>query len=132
MEVAKNTHAQEAATGTSDSYTLEEAGDWETIVANRPQLGEVKEDKPSVGNSSEASSESAEKSSEHSETDPRKPAPTAGNRSPQEETPDNSGADSTGGNTRKTGRASARNTATRKNPQRPEDGPEKNADDFDF
>ncbi len=127
--MAKNTHAQEAATGTSDSYTKEEAGDWQTIVSNRPQLGEVK---PSVGNSSETSSESAEKSSDHSETDPRKPAPTAGNRSAQAETPDNSGADSTGGNTRKTGRASARNTATRKNPQRPEDAPEKADDDFDF
>ncbi len=121
-EVAKNTHAQEVATGTPDSYTLEEAGDWSTIVANRPQLGEVK---PSVGSNSEASSENAEKSSEETSADPRKPAPDAVNHSRQEETPDNSGADSTGGSTRRTGRASGRGSAaTRKSNTQ--------TDDFDF
>lgn len=123
--MAKNTHAQEAATGTSDSYTTEEAGDWETIVANRPQLGEVREDKPSVGNSTEASSENPEKSSDSNSADSPKPAPGAVNPSEAEEAPDNSGANSTDGNTRKTVRASGRGTARKAQPQRTDA-------DFDF
>lgn len=69
--MAKNTHAQEAATGTSDSYTAEEATDPTLQLRNRPVLGGVDADddvnrgaEPSVGNNSAASSESESRESE--------------------------------------------------------------------
>ena len=119
--MAKNTHAQEAATGTSDSYTAEEAGDWETIVANRPQLGEVKEDRPSVGSNSETSSESPETRSDSNSPDPQAGAPGAGNLSSPEKTGGPSDASSTGTATRKTGRGSASRTTRKTNSTQDED-----------
>ena len=73
--MAKNTHPQEAATGTSDSYTAEEASDPRPpVVIRRAMLGDVdrpaelgEEESPSVskvegGTDSLASSESEARS----------------------------------------------------------------------
>jgi hypothetical protein len=102
--MAKNTHAQEAATGTSDSYTEEELMDPNTpdpnrMLANRPTLGEV--DKPSVGTNFSQSSESVETPRESVNPLRQSPAQMMGNPSPVGETVPSS-VDSTDGDTRET------------------------------
>ena len=85
--MAKNTHSQEILTGTSDSYTVEEASDPNPpVVIQRAMLGDVdKEEKAGDeelvatvegGTDSSALSESGQKSSGLQSPSRRKPAPT--------------------------------------------------------
>lgn len=98
--MAKNTHAQEVSTGTSDSYTEEELSDpAPPVVIQRAMLGELKEgDSGLVGMDSSELSEKEQQPSEHSKTSPRELAQTTENPSDQTETdPGDSIARTTGG-----------------------------------
>ena len=92
--MAKNTHAQEAATGTSDSYTDEESADPTPplqVTITRPELGTVdkpaepKEEAPSPttegGGVSTRSSQSESNVSDKPNQSPQQPAPTMENPS---------------------------------------------------
>ncbi len=102
--MAKNTHAQEAATGTSDSYTHEE---WQDVLSQRPTLGNVDDregDEESVGNSFTPSSESESTQSDSQNPDPLQPAQTTENPSNQR-VEESSIAPSTDGSTQETQQA---------------------------
>lgn len=84
--MAKNTHAQEVSTGTSDSYTPDEWADVKARLGDRPQLGDVdtsdeKEEAPSVGNNSEASSENESQESDYETVNLPQDAPDVENPS---------------------------------------------------
>lgn len=107
--MAKNTHSQEIRTGTSDSYTPEEWQDRKAMLAERPQLGGVKEPasgenrgaEPSVGNNSAASSESESRESDSQTHNLPAVAPDAENPS-EESVPEGSTAHTTDGSTQET------------------------------
>lgn len=95
--MAKNTIAQEVATGTSDSYTEHEGSDpTPPATIRRAMLGELKEGDLSlppsaVGTRSLQFSESAQTSSEKPSQSPPQPAQTTESHSePKEEEPDSS------------------------------------------
>jgi hypothetical protein len=106
--MAKSTHSQEVLTGTSDSYTEHELTDPNTLLANRPVLGEV--DRPSVGMDSSQSSESVQTPKDSATQDLQAPAPTTESHSETPETED-SDALSTDGNIPKTESESAEEEA---------------------
>lgn len=93
--MAKNTHAQEAATGTSDSFTEHELSDpVPPIQVTRAVLGG---ELLSVGNNSEASTEKQSKTNESENQPPRQPAQTTENPSNQPGKETGSNATLTGG-----------------------------------
>lgn len=105
--MAKNTHAQEVATGTPDSYTSHELSD---PMPTRAMIGVLIErvgEQPSApqdGMRSTQSSESAQTSNEKPSPDPLPPVQTTENpfeQKAQETVPDSS-AHSTDGNGQKT------------------------------
>lgn len=102
--MAKNTHAQEAATGTPDSYTAHESSDADApIVIRRAMLGEV--DRPSQGprdgGGFSPSTEKPQTSTESSKDSPPQPAPTTENPSDQQEKEEDSIAPLTDGDTQR-------------------------------
>lgn len=125
----KNTHAQEAATGSSDSYeaTVLDAPEQEQPVrVRRAALGDVdrepddmhsiervEEGTPSVGSNSESSSENEKNDSESAVQAPRKPALVA-NPFVEEETETDSTVRSTGGDGPKTTRQQSARKSTPK------------------
>lgn len=101
--MAKNTKAQEVATGTSDSYTDDEIQDPDPPVRiTRAELGTV--DQPWHGNNSTQSSENDETESDSQKASRRKPAPTTDNRSKRRGKATDSDAISTDGDGPKTDR----------------------------
>jgi hypothetical protein len=90
--MAKSTKAQEASTGTSDSYTEHELS--AAVLRGRPMLGgELK----SAGTNSSRSSKSAPTPNDKTIPSHQAPVPTTENPSGQQETAANSSAASTGG-----------------------------------
>jgi hypothetical protein len=130
--MAKNTHAQEAATGTPDSYTRDEAV--ELSIPADPEGSEmstVEGGAPSVTEDGEDSSESTGQSQNDDvklSNSPRAPVHTT--ESPSKETkPADSGADSADGSSPKTEEKSAKTPAKKTAPKK---RPPAGAEDHEF
>lgn len=108
--MAKNTHAQEAATGTSDSYTEHELTDPD-IVVHREMLGG---DPKLVGTDSSQSSGSDKKSGDNQNQDPQSPAQTTENLSPDTGKQAGSTVNTADGDTQKTERQRSGKAPARK------------------
>lgn len=117
--MARSTHAQEVATGTSDSYSEHELSDPtppDAVRITRAMIGELKERevKPSVGTDSSQSSGSESSLNESSTQSPPELVLTMENPSLQSPMVEDSTVSTTAGAGRKTGRQpSARPRAAR-------------------
>ncbi len=126
--MAKSTHAQEAATGTSDSYTAHEASDVDQpvriqrAVLGVPPAETERGDEKSVGNSGSQSAENPSKVTDNSNPLRPEDAPVVENPSKTEDSNPEGPSDvrSTGG-PRKTATPSARKST-----------PRTKKDEFDF